>query len=294
MDVEISPFLKWAGGKRWLCKRFPELFPTTYNRYFEPFLGSGAVFFHLKPERAILSDRNPDLVKTYNAIKNDWEAVHDLLSNHARSHNDKYYYEVRATNPESENETAARFLYLNRTCWNGLYRVNTKGIFNVPRGTKDNVLLPTDDFPSSQKALKRASIACRDFSKTISLSRKDDFIFIDPPYTVAHNLNGFVKYNDKIFTWNDQIRLRDSILAAAQRGTKILVTNADHSSIRSLYEGIGEHFPLDRATVISGDASGRRGTTELAIAIGYQPNRSEPKSTRDRPGLAPKSGQECR
>ncbi len=294
MDVEISPFLKWAGGKRWLCKRFPELFPAAYNRYFEPFLGSGAVFFHLKPEKAFLSDRNLDLIKTYNAIKNDWKAVYSLLSDHARNHNDEYYYKIRAEIPSSEHEVAARFLYLNRTCWNGLYRVNIKGIFNVPRGTKDNVLLPTDNFLNSQKALRGASITCRDFSKTISLARRDDFIFIDPPYTVAHNLNGFVKYNDKIFTWNDQIRLRDCALSAARRGVKILITNADHSSIRSLYEGIGEHFPLDRATVISGDASGRRGTTELAIAIGYQPNKPKPKSARDDSGLAPQSGQECR
>lgn len=275
MNVAVVPFLKWAGGKRWLCKRFPELFPQSYNRYLEPFLGSGAVFFHLRPKSAILSDRNHDLITTYNAIRDNSGLVADSLAHHSDQHSEDYYYKVRSSSPESDIDIASRFLYLNRTCWNGLYRVNTKGIFNVPKGTKEKVILETDNFPLWERSLQRARIFCRDFSETIGRAKKGDFVFIDPPYTVAHNLNGFVKYNDKIFTWDDQVRLRDSALAAADRGAMLLITNADHASIRSLYDGIGQQFPLDRATVISGDSSGRRGTTELAIAIGYQPHISE-------------------
>lgn len=271
--AELSPFLKWAGGKRWLCQRFPHLFPDSFDRYVEPFVGSGAVFFHLQPTNALLSDANHDLITTYKAIRRSWRKVLAALETHALLHNDEYYYLVRSMTPSDDISIAARFLYLNRTCWNGLYRVNTRGIFNVPRGTKDTVLLPDDNFSATRKLLSGKTLYSHDFEKTINQSGSGDFVFVDPPYTVAHNLNGFVKYNDKIFTWNDQIRLQKSLIRAADRGAKILVTNADHPSIRELYEGIGQHLPLDRATVISGDRSGRRATTELAIAIGYSPGR---------------------
>lgn len=270
-EADLTPFLKWAGGKRWLCRRFPFLFPSDFSRYVEPFLGSGAVLFHVRPERALLSDANKELIATYKAIRRSWRLVHEELSRHARAHSDAYYYEVRAARPTNSISAAAQFLYLNRTCWNGLYRVNLNGIFNVPRGTKDQVLLPTDNFAATAKFLKGKQMQVADFGDTLRETGQGDFAFIDPPYTVAHNLNGFVKYNDNIFTWDDQIRLRDEIVAAARRGAKILMTNADHPSIHTLYDGVGRKFPLDRATIISGDVAGRRGTTELAIAIGYRP-----------------------
>ncbi len=130
------PFLKWAGGKRWLTKTNLNLFPISYNRYIEPFLGSGAVFFNLHPKESVVSDINADLINTYLAIRTDWEKVCDKLKKHEKRHSQEYYYEMRGSNPYSISGRAAKFIYLNRTCWNGLYRVNLKGIFNVPIGTK--------------------------------------------------------------------------------------------------------------------------------------------------------------
>src|SRR5579859_1208843 len=121
-DGIVAPFLKWAGGKRWITARFPELFPEKFNRYYEPFLGSGAVFFRLRPEEATLGDKNEDLINMYSCIKDDWEKVSSALNEHHINHSREYYYDVRGRDISEEFERAARFIYLNRTCWNGLYR----------------------------------------------------------------------------------------------------------------------------------------------------------------------------
>ncbi|MGR3179399.1 MAG: DNA adenine methylase [Candidatus Anammoxibacter sp.] len=204
---ELEPFLKWAGGKRWLVKRENQIAPPSYKRYIEPFLGGAAVFFSLPEIPYIISDLNPELVNCYNAIKADFREVEKHLRSHQRKHCDDYYYQVRKSQPRKECIKAARFLYLNRTCWNGLYRVNLQGKFNVPRGTKNKVLLDADNFENVAKRLSKGEILCQDFEKTLSLSGEGDFVFIDPPYTVNHNLNGFLKYNEKIFSWADQERL---------------------------------------------------------------------------------------
>ena len=191
----VQPFLKWAGGKRWLVQNHSDLFPNKFNRYIEPFLGSAAVFFHLQPNEAILSDANGRLIETYQSIKENYKLVEKYLRQHQRAHSNEHYYETRAKLFHSKFTRAAQFIYLNRTCWNGLYRENKKGIFNVPIGTKTNVLLRTDDFAAVSNILNNATLKNQDFEKTISLAEEGDFIFVDPPYTVAHNNNGFVKYN---------------------------------------------------------------------------------------------------
>lgn len=264
-----TPFLKWAGGKRWLAQRYPQLIPTNIERHIEPFLGSGAIFFFVGPKKAILNDANSELVDTYRDVKSRWRLLEDRLKVHAKNHSDEYYYEVRSKSEAERIDRSARFLYLNRSCWNGLYRVNRKGIFNVPKGTKDVIVSDADQFEKNSCALQAAELTSGDFSVAIRRAEAGDFVFVDPPYTVAHNLNGFVKYNDKIFTWDDQVRLREDILAASNRGARILLTNADHKSLRDLYNGLGEHVTLDRATVISGSNSGRKSTTELAVKFGY-------------------------
>ncbi len=230
------------------------------------------MFFALSPAQSCLSDCNSELVTTYEAIRDAAPEVEAALTKHALSHSDTYFYTVRAqTEPGNNIAVAARFLYLNRTCWNGLYRVNQKGIFNVPRGTKDRVLLDTDDFAGAAARLLHTKIRCEDFEYALGRVTERDFAFVDPPYTTAHNLNGFIKYNDRIFTWSDQLRLRTAVAAAASRGANILITNANHSSLRELYDGLGTQITLSRPSVISGSASGRGATTELAIAIGYIP-----------------------
>lgn len=260
-----APFLKWAGGKRWLVSNYPNLFPVKYKTYLEPFVGSGAVYFYMRPPTAILGDANEELINTYAAIKEDWRPVYKLLQEYHRRHSEELYYEIRGKAFRSTAKKAARFIYLNRTCWNGLYRVNLKGSFNVPIGTKTNVLLDNDDFDAVSRILKNADLHVTDYQNIVDSALKNDFLFVDPPYTVKHNLNGFVKYNDQLFSWDDQIRLRDCIENAVSRGVKVLLTNADHDSVRELYKGIGQMISLERMSVISGNASARGKYSELIV-----------------------------
>ncbi len=263
----VVPFLKWAGGKRWLVSLHPQLLRLPFSRYIEPFLGSGAVFFHLAPAKAILADRNKELIETYQAIKDDWKSVKRELAKHHRNHSKRYYYAVRQSRPRCLHTKAAQFIYLNRTCWNGLYRVNLSGEFNVPIGTKTAVVLDTDDFASVAALLKNADLQASDFESVINLATTGDLLFIDPPYTVKHNLNGFIKYNETLFTWKDQIRLRDSVVAAQERGATVVLTNAYHKSVRQLYKGIGTHHRLDRHSVLAADPVKRKICDELLVIL---------------------------
>jgi DNA adenine methylase len=264
-EQSIVPFLKWAGGKRWLTSGYEHLFPKKFERYFEPFLGGGAVFFFLQPSKAVLSDRNADLINVYSSIKENWKAVAAALRRHDRNHGKDYYYDERGRRRHARHERAAQFLYLNRTCWNGLYRVNLRGEFNVPIGTKNTVLLDTDDFEAAAVALSSAKLRVSDFELILDEAERGDFAFIDPPYITAHNFNGFIKYNEKLFSWDDQIRLKDTVQRASRRGVKVLMTNADHSSVRNLYSGLGSICSLRRASVIAGSSEFRNPTTELLV-----------------------------
>lgn len=260
------PFLKWAGGKRWLSSRILELANPFNGRYIEPFLGGGAVFFALRPQKSLLSDVNAELINAYNAVKSDYSKVFSLLRTHQAYHSKEYYYRMRDYRPRCEYRQAARFIYLNRTCWNGLYRVNRKGEFNVPIGTKTAVLMPTDNWSGLSELLASAELVCGDFEESISAANKGDLIFADPPYTVKHNLNGFIKYNDSLFSWNDQVRLRDALVQAKLRGAKVILTNANHASIRDLYKNHFHMEAISRASVLAGSAVHRGQYEELLIS----------------------------
>jgi DNA adenine methylase len=262
---DLIPFLKWAGGKRWFAERHLHLLPTEYERYLEPFLGSGAVFFSLRPGEGTLSDLNPDLIETYRAVRDSPDEIARLLGRHQQYHCKDYYYRTRSVKPLGKSELAAWFIYLNRTCWNGLYRVNLKNEFNVPLGTKTQVVMPTDNFEAIAKALSRITLETRDFEGLLDEARAGDFAFVDPPYTVKHNMNGFLKYNDRIFSWADQVRLRDAVVRASTRGVKVMVTNANHQSLRDLYGGVGEHRVLTRSSVLAADTSFRARVEELVV-----------------------------
>lgn len=262
----IEPFLKWAGGKRWLANSNQLPRPATFARYIEPFLGGGAIFFHLRPEQAILSDINSELIQLYCVIRDHPDELMALMRTHHDSHSQDYYYEVRATIPEAAIEKAARTMYLNRTCWNGLYRVNLKGVFNVPKGTKSTVVFDHDDFTGISERLRVAEIRCCDFEETVSEAQLGDFLFVDPPYTVRHNMNGFIKYNENLFSWDDQIRLRDAVACAIERGAAVVVTNADHESVHELYENICDHRSVARASVLASETARRGKTTEALFS----------------------------
>jgi DNA adenine methylase len=267
-DIQ-PPFLKWAGGKRWLVNSHAYLLPQSFDRYIEPFLGSAAVFFYLNPKSAILSDTNHSLVDCYQAIQMNWKRVQLYLRDFARTHSDNFYYLIRSRRFRSVYREAAKFIYLNRTCFNGIYRENLRGEFNVPRGSKLNVILPEDNFREVANRLTNAEIATNDFEAVLSTTGKGDFVFIDPPYTVKHNFNGFVRYNQHIFSWKDQVRLRDEVVKAVKRGANCLVTNADHESIHELYTGVGTIFRLKRYSTIGASAGTRGACTEAAVVAGY-------------------------
>lgn len=263
-EARLIPFLKWAGGKRWLVANHADIFPQAFDRYIEPFLGSGAVYFYLRPERALLTDVNCELINAYQVVRDKWKLLKGAMARHQDLHSDDYFYEMRANSPSGKVERAARFLYLNRTCWNGLYRVNRKGEFNVPRGTKNSVILDSDDFKALSERLKRTKLTVSDFEASINVAGEGDLLFVDPPYTVKHNNNGFVKYNDKIFSWDDQVRLRDALVRADGRGAMIVMTNANHESVRDLYDGFNL-YALSRQSVLAGLSAGRGATEELLV-----------------------------
>ncbi|MFD1203770.1 DNA adenine methylase [Sporosarcina contaminans] len=270
MKDDLIPFLTWAGGKRWLVTKHPELFPLEFNTYLEPFLGSGAVFFALNPERAILNDLNAELINTYETIKNDYLRVENYLNIHHKRHSKEYYYKIRNSRTRTPYTKAAKFIYLNRTCFNGLYRVNKLGQFNVPIGSKKNVILETDNFKLVSKVLQNVEFSVSDFETIVNRANPDDFLFIDPPYTINHNENGFIKYNEKIFSWQDQERLAKSLVRARDRGVKILATNANHESVKSLYLDLDFNCTvLKRFSGIASDGSKRAKYEELIIKANY-------------------------
>lgn len=265
----LTPFLKWPGGKRWFVFNYASLIPKQFDTYVEPFLGAGSVYFHLQPRKALLGDINPDLVNAYCAIKEDWATVRNSLRYRQRRHRedaDGYYYWLRDRAPSDPAQQASRLIYLNRTCFNGIYRVNRQGQFNVPRGTKNNVIIETDDFEGMSNVLRGAELVVGDFEGLVDRAKSGDFVFCDPPYTVRHNYNGFRKYNEVIFSWADQERLAVSLSRAAQRGVKVLCTNANHKSVRDLYsDPTFDLITVSRYSSISASNSSRREFEELVI-----------------------------
>jgi len=254
----LLPFLKWAGGKRWIARKLKDRIGSVSGCYIEPFLGSAAVYFSVLPERAVLADCNLELVNTYRALQLQHKAVLRHLTSYQMLHSAEFYYQMRDQRPTTLAKQAARFIYLNRTCWNGLYRVNTRGEFNVPIGTKDTVLLASDDFSQMHTTLKNVRLRCSDFQESIDTASAGDVLFCDPPYTVRHKFNGFVKYNENLFSWADQVRLRNSLVRAQDRGARIFITNADHESIHELYvrdfaiESTSRFSPIGGANAVRG------------------------------------------
>lgn len=264
--IPLHPFLKWAGGKRWLVKKHPELLPNDISgRYIEPFLGSGSVFFHLRPKQAILSDLNKHLIDTYRGVRSQHQKLYEWLKIHDKNHSADYFYEIRASSPSSLAERAARFIYLNRTCFNGIYRVNAQGNFNVPIGSHTNVILPTDCFKVWAQTLTGIDLQSNDFEKVIDQAENGDFLFVDPPYTVRHNFNGFIHYNEVLFSWDDQVRLSNALTRARKRKVRILMTNANHESLRALYSNGFDQKVVSRFSTISASKNGRNIYEELVI-----------------------------
>lgn len=260
----VAPFLKWAGGKRWFTEKYAGTLPTAFRRYIEPFLGGGAVFFYLQPESAILSDSNVDLMEVYRTVRKDPAQVARLLRRHHHLHSRTHYYSVRRTVPTGPYGRTARFIYLNRTCWNGLYRVNRNGVFNVPIGTRHTVTRD-DDLLRASKLLRCARLRAADFEAIIDRAERNDLLFVDPPYTVKHNNNNFIKYNERLFSWEDQLRLKDALVRAKRRGAKIVLTNALHPTVQHVFGDLGTAMTVRRHSSIAADSESRKNCAELIV-----------------------------
>ncbi len=259
----MRPFLRWAGGKRWLTSMGRISMPKS-SRYVEPFLGGGAVFFDIQPQRALLSDLNPYLINAYEAVRDNPIYVYQQLTKLFSQHSKDLYYEVRSEPMEISRDGAVRFIYLNRCCFNGLFRVSLSGKFNVPIGTKAFELKSEEEFVQWSEALHKARIEQGDFERIIDACGAGDFLFLDPPYTVNHNSNGFIEYNEKIFSWDDQVRLVRALERSCMRGVKFVLTNADHEAVRDLYSQFDSE-PIERGSEMSGKKDYRRQTTELFV-----------------------------
>lgn len=262
----MNPFLKWPGGKHWLITKHKNLFPNNYQRYIEPFLGGGSVFFSLLPSNSILADINPGLINLYTVMRDHPHELKEILIRHQENHNADYFYQVRANVPEGAIEQAGRFLYLNRSCYNGMYRVNQNGGFNVPIGTKTSFIYDIDKFDEYAKALIDSVIIQGDFSPLIQNAINNDLIFVDPPYTIAHNQNSFIKYNERLFTWADQERLLNDLCIARNNNAIIFATNANYHLIHDMYKEQGFFIKtIYRYSSISGKTDKRCIQEELLI-----------------------------
>lgn len=241
-----KPFVKWVGGKRQLLRQFrdmglypPNDFNPFTNKYFEPFVGGGAVFFDLLPKKAELSDLNNELVITYNVIKNNVDELIRSLKKH--KHEKEYYLNIRAKDPKklSDINIASRFIYLNRTGFNGLYRVNSHGIFNVPFGKYTNPLIcDEENLRKASKALQKVTIKNQDYKAVLKKAKKGDFVYFDPPYYPVSKTASFTSYTANSFLEKEQTELRDTFVELHKRGCLVMLSNSDTPFINKLYSRI--------------------------------------------------------
>jgi len=265
-----EPFIRWAGGKRWLLKYINELLPPVINNYHEPFLGGGSIFWHLKNSNKItgntfLSDINDELINCYIQIQHNSPAIIEILRQYR---NDKdLYYDVRDAVPNNELHKAARFLFLNATSYNGIYRVNREGNYNVPFGyRKKDKLFDFDNIIRCSTLLdETVNFRAGDFGGVMDNLEEGDFVFLDPPYTVAHENNGFIQYNQHIFSWEDQERLAELLQHISDNHAFFVLTNAAHTSIEELFGNLGELHRLQRHSTIGGRGAARDAVNEFVF-----------------------------
>lgn len=261
-----KPFLRWAGGKAWFSNQLDTLITgRDFTDYHEPFLGGGSVFFSLSVEggQAYLSDANAELINTYIAVRDNPERVIEYIRRYRNT--EKFYYSLRSRTPRDFYEKAAKFIYLNHTCFNGLYRVNKEGKFNVPYGRRRSVGLDYDVIRNASIALQNTILTTQDFDQTIEFITPGSLVFLDPPYTVSHNNNGFVEYNKNIFSLQDQERLAQFIQNINDKGAFYILTNAAHDTIREIFRDCGHSYEVERQSLIGGKNARRGLTSELVF-----------------------------
>jgi DNA adenine methylase len=265
---EARPFLKWAGGKGQLLEQLRPLFPAEQRTYHEPFLGGGAVFFDRRPRRAVLTDVNEELIECYVAVRDDVEAVIRALESHR--YDEGHYYEVRSSVPRSIVERAARTIFLNRVGYNGLYRVNRSGQFNVPFGRYVNpTICDGDNLRACSRALAGVVLEVRSFERVVYEARPGDFVYFDPPYVPLSDTADFTSYAPGGFGWEEHVQLGDVFRRLAAKGVSVVLSNSDLPPVRSLYEGF--HVETVRASRHINSKGQRRGKVNELVVTSYRP-----------------------
>ncbi len=238
-SLKPKPFVKWAGGKRQIIKILISNIPKSFGRYFEPFVGGGALLFELRPQKAVISDINRELINAYNVIKSNVEELIESLRKHKNT--PEYYYTIRSSNPETMTpvERASRFIYLNKTCFNGLYRENSKGEFNVPFGRYKNPrICDEENLRAVSEFLNSIDITILNcnYKETCELAKRGDFIYLDPPYYPVSKTASFTKYSKDDFTEKDQIELSEVFKELDKKGCYVMLTNSNTDFIKELYK----------------------------------------------------------
>lgn len=276
-----QPFLKWAGGKSQLLTQYEQYFPReTSGTYHEPFLGSGAVFFYLHGQglfrRYLLSDANSELINLFVAVRDKSEALLNLLHEHQKQHCRDYYYTIRRMDRDStwqnadEVVRAARMLYLNKTCYNGLWRVNSRGYFNVPMGRYKNPdIYNPERIRKASKALQGVCIENRSFETVLDHAQKGDFIYFDPPYVPLSSTSNFTEYSADSFSLEDQKRLAEVYRQLHDQGCLVMLSNSDTELVRDLYKGFNIRKVEARRAINS--KPGRRGAIHEVVVLNYSP-----------------------
>ena len=258
--------MKWAGGKTQLLPQLTAAAPDTYGRYIEPFLGGGAFYFHLRPSSAVVADSNGELIAMYRAVADDPDAVFEALQ--VMENTEEYFYEVRALDWTSltASAAAARMLFLNRTCFNGLYRVNRKGQFNVPFGHYAKLSLPDlAQLRTAAGVLRSAEIVEGDYLDVLGrYASPGDLVFLDPPYVPVGVYSDFKRYTKEQFSEDDHRKLAIEVRRLADLGCHVLLTNSNHPLVHELYKGFRiEVLPTKR--FINSKGNGRTGEDVLVV-----------------------------
>ncbi|MEC0181347.1 Dam family site-specific DNA-(adenine-N6)-methyltransferase [Paenibacillus peoriae] len=259
-EVKGAPLLKWPGGKRNLLKHILPLIPVNFKKYYEPFFGGGALFFALQPKNSHLSDCNLDLINCYKQVRDQPHEVIEKLKKLINS--ESAYYEVRSNIPLGDIDKCVRMIYLTQLSFNGIYRQNLRGEYNVPYGHKTHIE-PCDEpkIISASEALSNTKLTCSDFEEAVSGAEEGDLVYFDPPYTISNGKNGFIKYNSRVFSWEDQVRLSNLAIQLANRGCSVVISNANHPSILELYRDFTCKV-IERKSIIAASGEYRGQITE--------------------------------
>ena len=264
-----SPIVKWAGGKARLLSQYQPYLPTKFKRYFEPFAGGAAMFFWLQGNhgsfRATLNDSNQDLIECYGIVQTRPQELLERLRTMSELHDKEYYYQVRAAEPVDPVERAARLLYLNKTCYNGLYRVNSAGRFNVPMGRyKNPAIVQEDKILAAHAALSQVNLLCGSFEAAVAGARSGDFVYFDPPYQPLNPTSNFTSYTKDSFAEQQQCLLAHCFKQLVKKGCQVLLSNSDCELVQDLYRDY-QRVEVMAPRFINSKSDKRRAITELLI-----------------------------